>query len=133
MIIPVKSIYPKAAWELLQTQPQTLLIDVRSTMEYHYVGHPIGAVHIPWSEPSDWQPLPQFSEQVYRLVKRTDTPVLLICRSGIRSLAAGEALIRIGFTDVYNVLEGFEGNLDVQRHRGTLGGWRYHGLPWEQE
>ena len=59
-------------------------------------------------------------------------PVLLICRSGKRSLEAGMTLIKEGFCDVYNVAEGFEGELDEHHHRGTLGGWRSAGLPWEQ-
>jgi rhodanese-related sulfurtransferase len=59
-------------------------------------------------------------------------PVVLICRSGHRSLYAGEALEAAGFPRVINVLEGFEGPLDDDYHRGTLGGWRYRGLPWQQ-
>ena len=61
-----------------------------------------------------------------------DAPVLLICRSGKRSLEAGKLLMNNGFTGVYNVAEGFEGELDEQHQRSTRGGWRYHGLPWEQ-
>ena len=59
-------------------------------------------------------------------------PVLLICRSGQRSVDAGEALEAAGFASVINVTEGFEGPLDDNYHRGTLGGWRCHGLPWQQ-
>jgi rhodanese-related sulfurtransferase len=61
-----------------------------------------------------------------------DAPVVLICRSGKRSLEAGNLLISKGFKEVYNVSEGFEGELDEQHHRSTNGGWRFHGLPWEQ-
>ena len=60
------------------------------------------------------------------------TKVVIICRSGQRSVAAGVELEKAGFADVYNVLEGFEGPLDESHHRGTLGGWRKAGLPWEQ-
>ena len=45
---------------------------------------------------------------------------------------AAEILIKDGFQKVYNVLEGFEGELDDNHHRSTLGGWRFHDLPWEQ-
>jgi len=70
---------------------------------------------------------------VKRLVRGDLTrPVLLICRSGHRSMFAGEALEAAGFSAVINVLEGFEGPLDEQYHRGTLGGWRWRGLPWQQ-
>ena len=59
-------------------------------------------------------------------------PVILICRSGKRSLEAGRVLVEAGFREVYNVLEGFEGELNEHHQRSTLGGWRFHGLPWEQ-
>ena len=59
-------------------------------------------------------------------------PIILICRSGKRSLEAGRKLIEAGFGEVFNVLEGFEGELDDDHHRSTLGGWRHAGLPWEQ-
>ena len=59
-------------------------------------------------------------------------PVLLICRSGKRTLDAGLALEAAGYTDVYNVLHGFEGELDDRFHRSTVNGWRFDGLPWEQ-
>ncbi|MFO7603786.1 MAG: rhodanese-like domain-containing protein, partial [Gammaproteobacteria bacterium] len=59
-------------------------------------------------------------------------PVILICRSGKRSLEAGNLLLQKGFEVVYSVAEGFEGELDNAHHRSTLGGWRYEGLPWEQ-
>jgi rhodanese-related sulfurtransferase len=69
---------------------------------------------------------------VRKLTQSTERPVLLICRSGQRSVAAGVELEKAGFAEVYNVLEGFEGPLDESRHRGRLGGWRKEGLPWEQ-
>jgi rhodanese-related sulfurtransferase len=62
----------------------------------------------------------------------SDAPVVLVCRSGKRSLEAGKLLLHNGFLDVYNINEGFEGELDETHHRSTLGGWRFHGLPWEQ-
>jgi rhodanese-related sulfurtransferase len=59
--------------------------------------------------------------------------VVLLCRSGKRSAAAAEAAAKAGFTQVYNVLEGFEGDLDSQNQRGDVGGWRYWNLPWQQD
>ena len=58
--------------------------------------------------------------------------MVLICRSGKRSVEAGLALEEAGFKRVYNVLHGFEGDLNEQRKRGLLNGWRFEGLPWEQ-
>jgi rhodanese-related sulfurtransferase len=63
---------------------------------------------------------------------RRNRPIVLICRSGKRTLDAGAELEGHGFTDVANVLEGFEGELDGEHHRGTIGGWRMRGLPWRQ-
>ena len=61
-----------------------------------------------------------------------NVPIFLICRSGKRSLEAGELLIQEGFNKVYNIADGFEGELNDQHHRSALGGWRFDGLPWEQ-
>jgi rhodanese-related sulfurtransferase len=136
----VKTLDPQKAWELLQEQARAVLIDVRSSMEYLFVGHPRGSVHVAWIDEPDWVVNPHFVTEVRKVmlggvgldVHDTDAPVLLICRSGKRSLEAGKALIDNGFEDVYNIAEGFEGELDEEHHRSTSGGWRFHGLPWEQ-
>jgi rhodanese-related sulfurtransferase len=136
----VKTISPKDAWQMLQDEPRAVMIDVRSDMEFLFVGHPVGAIHIPWIDYPDWKLNPNFVTEVRKLVLggicygdvNSGAPILLICRSGKRSLEAGNLLIKEGFCDVYNVAEGFEGELDEKHHRSTAGGWRYHGLPWEQ-
>jgi rhodanese-related sulfurtransferase len=131
----VKSLSPKEAYKLLQEHPNAVLIDVRSHMEYLFVGHPAGAIHIPWIDEPDWKQNPHFLTQVRQTMlggASGAAPVVLICRSGVRSLEAGKALIEAGVKDVYNVAEGFEGQMDEKHHRSALGGWRYHGLPWEQ-
>ena len=98
-----------------------------------YVGHPVGAEHVAWQEAPDWEIDPCFAEKVKRLLKGdVMRPVVLICRSGSRSVFAAEVLEQAGFSQVINVLEGFEGALDDDFHRGTLGGWRCCGLPWQQ-
>ncbi|WP_374325700.1 rhodanese-like domain-containing protein [Azonexus sp.] len=124
---------PRAAHLFLQQTPEAVLVDCRTEIEHMYVGHPVGAEHVAWQDGPDWEIDPDFAAKVKRLLKgELARPVLLICRSGVRSLAAGEALEAAGFTQVINVLEGFEGPLDEDFHRGTLGGWRYRGLPWQQ-
>jgi rhodanese-related sulfurtransferase len=131
----VKSLGPKEAYKLLQEHPNAVLIDVRSHMEYLFVGHPAGAIHIPWIDEPDWKLNPLFLTQVRQTMlggASGAAPVVLICRSGVRSLEAGKALIEAGVKDIYNVAEGFEGQMDEKHHRSSLGGWRYHGLPWEQ-
>ena len=124
---------PLAAHAFLQSHPDAVLIDCRTEIEHMYVGHPVGAEHVAWQEAPDWEIDPDFASKVKRLLKgNIERPVLLICRSGQRSVEACRALEEAGFTQAINVLEGFEGSLDEDFHRGTLGGWRYHGLPWQQ-
>ena len=136
----VKTISPQEAWNIIQKEPRAVMIDVRSDMEFLFVGHPVGAIHIPWIDYPDWRLNPDFVTEVRKLIlggicheePNAGVPILLICRSGKRSLEAGNLLLKEGFCDVYNVAEGFEGDLDEEHHRSTRGGWRYHGLPWEQ-
>lgn len=124
---------PREAWALVQAQPDVLFVDVRMEIESLYVGRPPGVENIPWYEYPDLTPDPaRFAAAVEREAGRKDRTVLLICRSGKRTLEAGLALEAAGFTDVVNVLHGFEGELDDAFHRSTLSGWRHDGLPWEQ-
>ena len=127
----MKHLKPKEANEFLQKNPQAVFVDCRSEMEYLFVGHPVGAQHVAWNDGPDWEINPHFVGQVKK-VASMNRPIVLICRSGHRSVDAGLALEQAGFKEVYNVLEGFEGPLDEDHHRGTLGGWRREGLPWEQ-
>jgi rhodanese-related sulfurtransferase len=135
-----KTLTPKQAWDLLHENPKAILVDVRSNMEFLFVGHPVGAVHIPWIDEPDWTINPEFVTEVRQVIlggisehhDESNVPILLICRSGKRSLEAGEVLIAAGIHNVYNIGEGFEGELDPEHHRSTLGGWRFAGLPWEQ-
>ncbi len=136
----IKTLSPQEAWQLLQDKPQAILIDVRSSMEYLFVGHAKGAISLPWIDEPDWVIDPHFTTRVRQLMLggaschegEDCVPILLICRSGKRSLEAGEKLLQDGLQDVYNVGEGFEGSLDEHHHRSSLGGWRHAGLPWEQ-
>lgn len=124
---------PHAAYAFLQEQPEAVLVDCRTEIEFMYVGHPVGAEHVAWQEGAEWEIDPEFADKVKRLVRGDLTrPVLLICRSGLRSVYAADCLESAGFSSVINVLEGFEGPLDEKYHRGALGGWRFRGLPWQQ-
>jgi len=127
----MKHLSPQEAYDFLQSNPQAVFVDCRSEMEYFFVGHPKGAQHIAWNDGMDWDVNPHFVGQVKK-VASAHRPVVLICRSGHRSVDAGLALEKAGFSEVYNVLDGFEGPLDESRHRGTISGWRKEGLPWEQ-
>ncbi len=130
----------KQAYEMLAENPKGLLVDIRSSMEYLFVGHPVGAVHIPWIDEPDWDINPHFTAEVRKLLlggavcdeDEGCVPVILICRSGKRSKQAGNKLLEDGLKNIYHIDEGFEGELDANHHRSSVGGWRFSGLPWEQ-
>jgi len=136
----IPEINPLQAWDKLAADKNAVLIDVRSTVEFEYVGHPPDAINIPWQEAPSWQITPDFAELVRARLRAEsasqheveDFAVLLICRSGARSMAAAVALKKSGFKNVLNVAEGFEGRLDKDKHRGRINGWRFHNLPWVQ-
>ncbi len=128
----IENLTPQQAWKLLQQNASAMLVDVRTQMEHVYVGHPIGAVHIPWKEAPSWTINPSFVGDVNKLIPNLDAPILLLCRSGQRSLSAAKALEDAGYKRLINIIDGFEGPLDPQNHRGNLGGWRHCGLPWQQ-
>jgi rhodanese-related sulfurtransferase len=135
----MKHLTPNDAWALLQQRRDEpldtapLFIDVRMEIESLYVGRPPGVVNIPWYEYPDLRPDPaRFVRLVEEEAGNKARTVLLICRSGKRTVEAGQALEAAGFSDVVNVLHGFEGELDEHFKRSTLNGWRFDGLPWEQ-
>ncbi len=129
----MKNLPPQEAWNWLQSHPDALFVDVRMEIESLYVGRPPGVVNVPWYEYPDLQPDPvTFADAVAREASGKDQPLLLICRSGKRTLDAGKALEAAGFTNVQHVVHGFEGELDDHFRRSTLSGWRFEGLPWEQ-
>ena len=132
---------PEQTYAFLKQNPQALWIDCRSEHEYFLVGHPIvereGAdpkrpEQVVWVDEITADLNPHFVAQVREHASGPDQPVVVTCRSGRRSVQAAEALEADGFTHVINVLEGFEGPLDDNYRRGTVAGWRYRGLPWEQ-
>jgi rhodanese-related sulfurtransferase len=129
----MRHLTPNEVNTFLQQTPEALFIDVRSEIEYFFVGHPVGVEHISWSDGPDWEINPDFVQHVARLVgDGLQRPVVVICRCGRRSVEAAQALEAAGFADVINVLHGFEGDRDERHHRNTRNGWRVDGLPWEQ-
>jgi rhodanese-related sulfurtransferase len=130
----MKHLTPPEAQAFVQANAEALFVDIRMEIEYLYVGHPPGVVHVAWYEYPTMKAEPRaFAEQVQREAGgRLDRPVVLICRSGKRTVDAGLALEAHGFTSVFNVLHGFEGELDEHFRRGRINGWRFENLPWEQ-
>lgn len=122
---------PREAWEVLDRAPGARLVDVRSRAEWELVGQVPGSVLVEWQLYPGWQLNPFFLDQLAAATDR-ESLLLFICRSGNRSHRAAEAATRAGFAACYNVLEGFEGDLDKTTRRRTVNGWKNAGLPWIQ-
>jgi rhodanese-related sulfurtransferase len=109
---------------------EAVLVDVRSDAEREWVGYVPGAVALAWKQWPGMAMNPAFDEGL-RAAVPTGGKAVLLCRSGVRSIAAAKRATELGI-EAYNILEGFEGNPDADGHRGRTGGWRFHGLPWKQ-
>ena len=120
---------PPLAWQWVQAG-EAVLIDVRTDAERAWVGFVPGAVAVAWKQWPEMAPNPAFDEAIRAAVPAGGKAVLL-CRSGVRSVAAARRAAELGI-EAYNILEGFEGDADENGQRGRRGGWRFHGLPWRQ-
>ncbi len=132
------SVPPRQAWQMVQ-QGLALLVDVRTAEERKFVGHVPGSAHVPWATGTALARNPRFVRELTALLARQtaadgSAPIaLLLCRSGKRSTLAAQEAAKAGLTHVFNVSEGFEGELDAAQHRGGGDGWRFQGLPWVQD
>lgn len=124
-------IAPTDAWKLF-TSGAAILVDVRSGEERKFVGHVPNTLHVAWATGTALTRNPRFARELEAKVKK-DQVVLFLCRSGKRSADAAQTAAKAGFTQAFNVLEGFEGDIDTEQQRGRLGGWRFHQLPWVQD
>ncbi|RAS39174.1 rhodanese-like domain-containing protein [Paraburkholderia bryophila] len=127
------AVLPAEAFELLQLDPRTRLVDVRTRAELDWVGRPVIGdgqyAHVEWTRYPGAVPNQEFLQQLSQLAT-SDTPVLFLCRSAARSKLAAIAATQAGYTKAYDLLEGFEGDKDGQGHRKTVSGWCFRGLPW---
>jgi len=131
---------PLQAWKLLSDNPRAVLVDVRTDAEWRFVGVPdlssLGreVVYIEWNA-TDGTRNENFADELKDRVPPAaageERPVVFLCRSGNRSIGAAQVATAGGITPAYNVLDGFEGHLDANGHRGETG-WRAVGLPWKQ-
>lgn len=123
------AVTPQEAWTLCQSLPNVKIVDVRTQPEWQFVGV------VPDSELIEWKryPLmalnPDFMTRLQATVDR-ESLVLFLCRSGVRSHEAAELAARHGYTEAFNILEGFEGDKDEFQQRGKRNGWKAAGLPW---
>jgi rhodanese-related sulfurtransferase len=140
----VSEVSPQTAWKILSDDKNARFVDVRTQAEWAYVGGPDisdlghGVIHIEWAVFPEMTPNSAF---VGSLIEKLDghrpSQILFLCRSGVRSLKAAHAVadaqVALGWSaPCINVLEGFEGDLDAHKKRGSVNGWKVHGLPWRQ-
>lgn len=140
----IGEVLPSEAWKILETDPEAVLIDVRTRAEWAFVGlpdlGPLGKtlVQAEWVQLPDMSRNPHFvGEVMEQLGDFAPRRLLFLCRSGARSLKAAEAVDEyLGVlgqeAECINVLTGFEGDLDDNRHRGVKNGWKVEGLAWRQ-
>ena len=110
---------------------QAVLVDIRTDAERAWVGFVPGAVPLAFKQWPGMQLSTDFDQGISSLAS-SGKRLVLLCRSGIRSIAAAKRATELGL-QAYNILEGFEGEPDAHGHRGKTGGWRFHGLPWRQD
>lgn len=124
---------PQEAYALLQADPEVKLVDVRTDAERDWVGRvaiaPAQHAAIEWNRYPGGAPNPAFLDQLAQ-VAGSDTPLLFLCRSGVRSRHAAKLATEHGFRHCFDILEGFEGDKDGEGHRKTVSGWCKAGLPW---
>jgi rhodanese-related sulfurtransferase len=135
----VENVAPTQAWAALQTDENAQLVDVRTDVEWNFVGVPElraagkQPILIPWQVYPTMQRNGGFVDNMKQAGLTAKHKIYFICRSGARSMAAAEAARAAGFPHVFNVADGFEGPPDVQGHRGGAAGWKAQGLPWRQK
>jgi rhodanese-related sulfurtransferase len=122
---------PEEAYELMQSAPGAKLVDVRSRAEIDWVGRVPGAVEIEWATYPGMKQNPNFMAALNQQVDK-EALVMFLCRSAHRSHGAAMIATQAGYTNCYNILEGFEGDKNPVNQRNSLNGWRVNGLPWEQ-
>jgi rhodanese-related sulfurtransferase len=131
------NVSPADAYVELQADPRAVLVDVRTSAEWSYVGLPDlaqvgkGVVFLEWQRYPDGVLNSSFVEQLREAGVAEGTPVYFLCRSGVRSAAAAKAATAAGLGPAYNVSDGFEGQLGQDGHR-AISGWKAAGLPWRQ-
>ena len=122
-------ISPGLAWQWMQAG-QGLLVDVRTDAEREWVGFVPGALALAWKQ---WPGMAMNADFDAGLISAVPAgfKVLMLCRSGVRSIAAAQRATELGL-QAYNILEGFEGDPDALGQRNQIAGWRQRGLPWRQ-
>jgi len=122
---------PQEAYRLFSVYGAKI-IDVRSQFENKFIGRIPGTPLVSWKHWPGGDPNVNFLTEFKAQCAPGDV-VLFLCRSGVRSHATAKVAALAGYKQAFNILEGFEGDLDDGSQRGNVGGWRKAGLPWVQD
>ena len=130
-------------WAQLSADPDSFLIDVRTSAEWSFVGLPLlpqpGAspILVEWQSYPSMAVDPGFAARVDAAVSAkggtSASKLYFLCRSGARSMGSAAALTAASFAHCFNIADGFEGPPDEEGHRGRVAGWKAAGLPWVQK
>lgn len=125
---------PLEAYREVTDNPNAVLLDVRTEAEWDFVGSPAvkGLKCVSWQVYPQMEQNRDFVAQVAEAGITPDNDIYLICRSGVRSAHAANALTQAGYMNCWNVAGGFEGDRDENDRRGAVNGWKHAGLPWHQ-
>lgn len=130
---------PRDAFELIKNDPSSLLVDVRTSAEWHYVGYPdlrsVGknVTLLSWRELPEMDVNSSFVNELFRQIPDKEAKICFLCRTGGRSQEAAIFATKNGYSNCYNIAYGFEGELDSKNHRGNINGWKADKLPWRQD
>ncbi len=131
-------IVPEEAWQAIARDPAAQLVDVRSAPEWQFIGMPdlaaLGKKVIALS----WRHYPQFAingdfcSALQNVIPDKEAPIYFLCKTGGRSSEAATAMAQQGYTKCYNILNGFEGDQNMEGQRGKTNGWKASRMPWRQ-
>jgi len=130
------------AWEKLAGNKNCILVDVRTSVEWNFVGLPDltelqkDVLLLEWQQYPAMNQNSDFTSQLSSLIEQIggnqDTEICFLCRSGVRSQSAAVAMTSLGYKNCFNVAGGFEGGHNEKMRRGLVNGWKASGLPWHQ-
>lgn len=129
-------------WKELQQEESAQLVDVRTVPEWSFVGVPRldslnkEAIFVEWQQYPHMGVNPAFVQLVEERLAAAgadkSSKIFMLCRSGVRSISAAQAMTEAGFKNAFNILNGFEGDKDAAGQRASLAGWKFSQLPWSQ-
>ena len=140
----IQQISPLDAFCKLSTEKNAALIDVRTDAETNFVGttdlRKTGAslILLPWKVFPSMELNPNFTANLEAILldkfaeNRYETQLIFMCLSGVRSQQAATHISQLGYKNCFNLIGGFEGDADINGHRGNVSGWKASNLPWRQ-